>query len=256
MVLDDQMLLRYSRQIMLPSFDIAGQEALAAATVLIVGLGGLGSAAALYMAASGTGNLVLADSDVVELSNLQRQIIHREDALGQSKTTSAAHTIAALNAGCHVTCVTERLEGARIDDYVRQADLVLDCTDNYPSRCALNASCLAQKRPLVSAAALRMEGQISVFDARIADSPCYQCLHEMPPENEPGCAEAGVMAPVVGLLGALQAMEAIKILARFGEPLIGRLLTLDATSMEWHSFRLSKRPQCLACGKDANKMPG
>lgn len=247
MPLTDEQLLRYSRQIMLPAFDVAGQEALHNAAVLIAGLGGLGSAAALYLAASGVGHLVLADSDITDISNLQRQIIHNEASIGTAKAISAAAALGRLNSQCQLTPVTKRLAGKQLDTQVQQADLVLDCTDNFATRFALNLACLQHKRPLISAAAIRMEGQISVFDARNPGSPCYRCLYETAPEQEMSCAENGIMAPVVGLLGTTQAMEAIKLLADIGEALTGRLLTLDAAVMEWRCFKLPKNPKCPAC---------
>lgn len=245
--LTDQNLLRYSRQIMVPAFDVGGQKALGSAQILIVGLGGLGSAVALYLAASGIGHLVLADNDKVELSNLPRQIIYRNTDVGVPKALAATRAITALNPDCQVVPVAKRLTSSSLDDYCVKADLVVDCTDNFSTRSELNAACLKHKRPLVSAAAIRMEGQITVFDARKASSPCYRCLHETALGQEQTCSETGIMAPVVGLLGTAQAMEAIKLIAGFGEPLIGRLLTLDATNMTWRSFRLPKRVDCPAC---------
>ena len=247
--LNDQALLRYSRQIMLPGFDIAGQEALAKARVLIVGIGGLGSAAALYLAAAGIRELALADSDVVELSNLQRQIIYRQDDQGTHKVVAASKTIQALNNDCSVQQLPIRLTGERLFKQVANADLVLDCTDNFVSRFELNDACLQHQKPMVTAAAINMTGQLTVFDPRQATSPCYRCLYEDTTEAEgASCSENGIMGPVVGLLGVAQAIEAIKILAHFGEPLVGKLQTFDATRMQWHSFRLPKRVGCKACG--------
>lgn len=245
--LNDEQLLRYSRQLMLNGFDVAGQEALLAARVLIVGLGGLGSPVALYLAAAGVGRLRLADHDAVELSNLQRQIIHRHDALGQAKTRSAAATLAGLNADTAVELFDARLEGAALDAAVQGCDAVVDCTDNFATRFALNRACWQHRVPLVSAAAIRMEAQVNVFDPRRPDSPCYQCLYEEGTDGDLNCAENGVMAPLVGLVGSLQALECIKVLSGYGEPLVGRLLLIDALAMQLRSLRLQKNPACTVC---------
>lgn len=250
--LNDQALLRYSRQIMLPGFDIAGQEALAKARVLVVGLGGLGSAAVLYLAAAGIRELVLADPDIVELSNLQRQIIYRQDDQGTHKVFAASKAIEALNSGCNVQQLPVRLAGQMLLKQVANADLVLDCTDNFTSRSELNSACLQHSKPMVTAAAINMTGQLTVFDPRQATSPCYRCLYgDVAEKEEASCSENGIMGPVVGLLGVAQAIETIKVLANFGEPLVGKLQTFDAVNMQWHSFRLPKRAGCKACGTTA-----
>lgn len=235
---------------MLPGFDIDGQYALLNAKVLIAGLGGLGASASLYLAAAGVNHLTIADSDKVELSNLQRQIIYRQSDLGSNKTTAAAKAIRALNSACQVDLLTLRLEGEPLEEAVGRVDLVLDCTDNLNTRIMLNAACWKHKKPLVSAAALGMTGQLTVFNPNVPHSPCYRCLYKQQPleQDELSCSENGILGPVVGLLGTAQAIEAIKILARFGDPLIGRLLLLDANHMSWHSFRLSQRPDCETCG--------
>ena len=251
--MNDAQLLRYSRQIMLPEFDVAGQERLLAARALIVGVGGLGSPAALYLAAAGVGHLTLADDDVVDLSNLQRQIAHSEATLGEPKVDSAAMCMARLNSTVAVATIAHRLSGAELAAAAAAADVVLDATDNMATRFAINDACLAAGVPLVSGAAIRMEGQVAVFDPRQADSPCYRCLYADAGEQALNCAENGVMAPLVGIVGATQAMEAVKVLAGVGDTLAGHLLCLDAKRMEWRKFRLPKNPRCAACGADARR---
>lgn len=249
--MNDDQLLRYSRQIMLPEFDIAGQERLLSARVLIAGVGGLGSPAAMYLAAAGVGHLTLADDDEVDLSNLQRQIAHGEATLGQSKATSAASTISRINSTVSTVPLCSRLEGAVLAAAVADADLVLDATDNMASRVAINHLCVNTRTPLVSGAAIRMEGQVAVFDAREADSPCYQCLYPDGEGEELNCADNGVIAPLVGIVGTVQAMEAVKLIARVGDTLVGHVLYLDAKRMEWRKFTLPKNPECAVCGKRA-----
>lgn len=244
----DDDLLRYSRQIMLPDFDVAGQERLLASHVLIVGIGGLGSPAAMYLAASGIGRLTLADDDVVDLSNLQRQIAHGEATVGRSKVQSAAERVAALNSTVAVCPVARRLEGEPLTSAVEEADLVLDATDNMATRVAINEACVAARTPLVSGAAIRMEGQVAVFDPRAAESPCYRCLYDDVGDVTLNCAENGVIAPLVGIVGTVQAMEAVKLIAGVGEPLVGHVLYLDAKRMEWRKFRLPRNPRCPTCG--------
>lgn len=245
--MNDEQLLRYSRQLMLNGFDVAGQEALLAARVLVVGLGGLGSPVALYLAAAGVGRLRLADHDAVELSNLQRQIIHRQVSLGQSKTQSAAATLASLNTDTVVELLNERLDGPTMDAAVDGCDAVVDCTDNFRTRFELNRACRKHRVPLVSAAAIRMEAQVSVFDPRRPESPCYQCLYEEGTDGDLNCAENGVMAPLVGMVGSLQALECIKLLSGYGEPLVGRLLLIDALTMQLRTLNLHKNPDCPLC---------
>ena len=244
----DDDLLRYSRQIMLPDFDVAGQERLLASHVLIVGIGGLGSPAAMYLAASGIGRLTLADDDVVDLSNLQRQIAHGEATVGRSKVQSAAERVAALNSTVAVCPVARRLEGEPLTSAVEEADLVLDATDNMATRVAINEACVAARTPLVSGAAIRMEGQVAVFDPRAAESPCYRCLYDDVGDVALNCAENGVIAPLVGIVGTVQAMEAVNLIAGVGEPLVGHVLYLDAKRMEWRKFRLPRNPRCPTCG--------
>lgn len=246
--MDDQQLLRYSRQILLPQIDIDGQQRLLDSRVLIVGVGGLGSPVALYLAAAGVGELVLADPDQVDLTNLQRQIIHHAADIGRDKVASAAERAAAINP--QVTCRT--LSVALADDAllaaVSEVDLVLDCSDNFATRHAVNAACVAQGKPLVSGAAIRLEGQLSVFDPRRDDSPCYQCLYGDGDEQALSCSEAGVVGPLVGLVGSLQALEALKLLAGFGDPLVGRLLLIDALDSRFRELRVRRDPGCSCCG--------
>jgi molybdopterin-synthase adenylyltransferase len=247
-MLSDEQLLRYNRQLLLHDFDIEGQEKLAAATVLVVGLGGLGCPAALYLASAGVGELVLADGDEVELSNLQRQIAHGENDLGVNKAVSAAQSIAALNPATEVRVHEKQLQGEEVDKLVAEVDLVVDATDNYSIRFALNRACIAARVPLVSAAAVRSEAQVSVFDPGNG-GPCYRCLYEEGASDTAlSCSESGVLAPLVGVVGSLQAMEALKVISGYGEPLRGRLLMLDLRSMDIRMLALSRREDCPACG--------
>lgn len=243
--MNDEQLLRYSRQIMLPQIDVAGQERLLAAHVLIVGLGGLGSPAALYLAAAGVGRLSLADDDQVDLSNLQRQIVHGHDDLGVAKVRSAARSIGAINPDTTLDLIETRMDGAHLMERVADADLVLDASDNFDTRYQLNDACFGAGVPLVSGAAIRMEGQISVFDPRVEASPCYRCLYpEADDDSALNCSENGVAAPLVGIIGSMQAMEALKVITGIGDALVGKVLYLDASRMEWQSLNLSRRPGC------------
>ena len=246
--MDDNQLLRYSRHIMLPEVDVAGQEKLRDAKALVVGLGGLGSPIALYLAAAGVGKLVLADDDVVELSNLQRQIVHANAALGQAKAASAKASLAAINPGVEVEAIAERIGGPGLEPLLDRVDLAIDATDNFATRFALNDACWRRGTPLVSGAAIRWEGQLAVFDPRDAASPCYRCLYADGSGEALNCAENGVIAPLVGVVGAMQAMEAVKLITGAGDPLTGRVLYYDAKRGEWRAFKLSKRPGCLTCG--------
>ncbi len=247
--MNDEQLLRYSRQIMLPEFDIAGQEAMLNSTALVIGLGGLGSPAALYLAAAGIGALHLVDHDVVDLSNLQRQIIHSQAALGTAKVESAARRIAAINPDTKVKTSAGKLDAEELAAAATNADVVLDGTDNFATRYAVNAACVATRTPLVSGAAIRMEGQIAVFDSRQEHSPCYRCLYGEATDMPLNCAENGVAAPVVGIVGSVQAMEAMKLLAGFGDALVGHVLYLDAKRMEWRKLKLARNPNCEVCGR-------
>ncbi len=245
----DEALLRYSRQIMLPDMDVAGQQKLVDACVLIVGVGGLGCPAAMYLAAAGIGKLILADDDKVELTNLQRQIAHSHGSLGESKVNSAAQTLRGLNPDVSLELLDLRLEGEALEQAVARADLVLDACDNFTTRFAINRACIKYARPLVSGAAIRMEGQVAVFDSRRDDSPCYQCLYQEGDDLDTSCSTNGVMAPLVGIIGSVQAMEAIKLISGVGTPLTGKLLLLDARSMQWREMKLPRDPQCAACAK-------
>jgi adenylyltransferase/sulfurtransferase len=246
--MDDEELLRYSRQIMLPDFDVAGQEALNAARVMIVGVGGLGSPAALYLGAAGVGRLILCDDDQVELTNLQRQIAHYTADLGQNKARSAQATIAAINPHVEVSVIDQRLGENELTALLGEVDIVLDCTDNFDTRYAINDSCWRAGVPVVSGAAIRWEGQISVFDPNTPAAPCYRCLYPSGDSTALNCAENGVIAPLVGIIGTCQALEAIKCLSGVGETLVGYVLYLDSKYMEWRKLKLSRREQCPVCG--------
>ncbi len=248
--MNDQQLLRYSRHILLPQVDVDGQGRLLAARVLVVGAGGLGSPAAMYLASAGIGTLVLADGDTVDLTNLQRQILHRNDALGRAKAESGRATLADLNPECRVVPLIERLEGDRLLAEVDSADVVLDCSDNFLTRHAVNRACVALRKPLVSGAAVRFDGQVSVFDTRLETSPCYHCLFpEGQGVDEMRCAVMGVFAPLTGIIGCVQAAEALKLLIGCGESLAGRLLLLDGLAMEWRSITVPRDPGCAVCGQ-------
>ncbi len=246
-MLTDEQLLRYSRQIMLGEIDIAGQEQLQSSKVLIIGLGGLGSPVAMYLASAGVGSLTLVDDDEVELSNLQRQIIHDQQSVGESKVDSAAKRISVINSDVDVVAVNKRLDENGLSELVKNADLVLDCTDNFSSRFLINKCCVAHKTPLVSGAAIRMEGQLLTVDPRIEGSPCYQCLYPKAGDDELSCANSGVLAPLVGVIGSMQAIEAIKVLCGVGESLVGRLQLFDAKTMQWHTLKLNADKCCPVC---------
>lgn len=244
--MNDEQLLRYSRQIMLPDVDIDGQEKLLAARVLIIGLGGLGSPVAMYLAAAGVGHLVLADFDSVDLTNLQRQIAHTSARIGMNKSVSAAQSLRELNPEVHIECIEHVLDADNLAAQVQRADVVVDCTDNFATRFAINAACVAAKVPLVSGAAIRLEGQVAVFDAREQNSPCYRCLYEED-NDDLTCAANGVLAPLVGIIGSMQALETIKLICGFGATLAGRLLLLDARHGQWRELKLPKDPECPVC---------
>ncbi|MEK1906837.1 MAG: molybdopterin-synthase adenylyltransferase MoeB [Pseudomonas sp.] len=249
--LNDDELLRYSRQILLPQIDIAGQLRLKHSRALIVGLGGLGSPVALYLAAAGVGELHLADFDTVDLTNLQRQIIHDGSQVGVAKVDSAISRLSALNPQIRLVAHRTALDVDSLAAAVNAVDLVLDCSDNFTTRESVNAACVAAGKPLVSGAAIRLEGQLAVFDPRRADSPCYHCLYGHGSEAELTCSEAGVVGPLVGLVGSLQALEALKLLAGFGEPLVGRLLLIDALGSRFRELRVKRDPACSVCGSQA-----
>lgn len=247
--MNDEQLLRYSRQIMLPAFDIAGQQSLLDATVLIVGLGGLGSPVAMYLAAAGVGHLILVDDDSVDLSNLQRQIVHQQHNIGVAKVESARQTLLAMNPEVRLTVLQRRLDSAGLDDLLAGGvDVVVDACDNFSTRFMLNRGCVTHRIPLVSGAAIRLEGQVAVFDSRRDYSPCYQCLYRGGDDEQMSCSRNGVLSPVVGVIGAMQALETIKVLSGLGEDLCGRLLLFDASTSHWRELRLPRDPGCEVCG--------
>lgn len=244
--LTDQEMLRYNRQIILRNFDFDGQERLKESAILIIGAGGLGCASSQYLAAAGIGKITLVDDDVVELSNLQRQVLHCDDTIGDKKVISAQKALNRINPYCTIKTVDNRLSDDELRILINEHDLVLDGTDNVDTRNQLNRLCFESKTPLVSGAAIRMEGQVSVYTYQ-DNEPCYQCLSSLFGQQALTCVEAGVMSPVVGIIGATQALEAIKVLANYGQPLIGKLLILDALSMNWREMKLMKQPSCSVC---------
>ena len=247
--MNDDQLLRYSRHILLDEVGIEGQQHLVDSHVLVVGAGGLGSPVALYLAASGVGHITLADHDVVDLTNLQRQIAHTTSRVGQPKVESAAQAMLALNPEVRVTALATKLDAAQLDGLVPTVQVVVDCCDNFETRQAVNAACVKHKVPLVSGAAIRMDGQLAVYDARDEQSPCYACI--FPPEHTPEevrCATMGVLAPLVGVIGTLQAMETVKLIAGIGSRLTGHLQMLDGRDMAWNEIRLQRHPNCPVCG--------
>ncbi|KHA59018.1 molybdopterin-synthase adenylyltransferase [Vibrio variabilis] len=246
-ILSDQEMLRYNRQIILKKFDFEGQEALKQSSVLVLGAGGLGCASSQYLATAGVGKLTLVDDDVVELSNLQRQVLHHDSDIGRKKVDSAADALKELNPHLNVATVDKRLSDTDLKTLIEQHTLVLDASDNVDTRNQLNRLCYAAKVPLVSGAAIRMEGQISVFTYQDAKQPCYECLSALFGDGALSCVEAGVMAPVVGIVGAVQAMEAIKVIANYGTPKQGKILMLDAMTMSWREMKLMKMPTCSVC---------
>ena len=237
---------RYDRQIRLPAISETGQQTLIDSQVLIIGMGGLGSPVAMYLAAAGVGNLTLCDFDVVESSNLQRQVIHNEQTVGQLKVESAKAFINSLNPMTNVTTINHELSDDELLESISATDVVIDCTDNFPSRFALNEACLQTKTPLISGAAIRQEGQITTFDASKENSPCYHCLYPDTGAESAGCSMEGVVAPVVGIIGTMQAQEAINVLLK-RPALVGTLLLLDAQNLEWQRMKLIKNPNCPAC---------
>jgi adenylyltransferase/sulfurtransferase len=246
--MNDTQLLRYSRQIMLPQCDIEGQQKILAAKVLIIGAGGLGSPAAMYLAAAGIGTMVIYDDDVVELSNLQRQIAHHTPDIGMDKVISTRETLNKLNPDVQVKAIKQRLAGEQLDIEVINADVVLDCSDNFLTRFAINKACVRHQTALVSGAAIRFEGQVSVFTPGKDNSPCYNCLYSSDGEELQNCATNGVIAPITGVVGSIQALEALKLIMAIGKPLTGRLLLLDGLAMEWNTMRLTKNLTCPTCG--------
>lgn len=246
--MNDQQLLRYNRQIMLPQIGYEGQLKLLAAHVVIIGLGGLGSPVAMYLAAAGVGTLTLVDFDHVDLSNLQRQILHRTENITQAKVASAKHNLLQLNPDIAIHTVNHKLDPDALNKLIATANVVVDATDNFDTRFAINRGCVQHKIPLVSGAAIRFEGQVSVFDLRDANSPCYRCLYDESGTTEETCSTNGVISPMVGIIGSIQALETIKLIAGIGDTLTGKLLISDGLYQEWRSMRLRKDPRCPVCG--------
>ncbi|MBL0167465.1 MAG: molybdopterin-synthase adenylyltransferase MoeB [Propionivibrio sp.] len=245
----DEQLLRYSRHILLDEIGIEGQTRIIGAHALIIGAGGLGSPAALYLASAGVGRITLADGDTVDLTNLQRQILHTQERIGQLKAVSGQIALTRINPEVVVEAIGERLAGERLEARVADADVVVDCCDNFATRYAVNRACVRQRTPLVSGAAIRFSGQLSIFDSRREDSPCYHCLFpEGDDAEETRCAVMGIFAPLTGIIGAMQAAEALKIISGAGQAAIGRLLLLDGLTMEWRSVKFGKDPRCAVCG--------
>lgn len=252
--MDDSQLLRYSRHILLDEIGIEGQQKLLASRALIIGAGGLGSPAALYLASAGVGHITLVDNDTVDLTNLQRQVAHNMDRVGQAKAQSARQSMAAINPTITIEALVERADDARLAQLVSQADVVLDCTDNFATRHAINRACVAHHKALVSGAVIRFDGQVSVFDNRPGahDKPCYSCLFPQDQNFEDvACSTMGVFAPLVGIVGAMQAAEALKVLMGIGETLAGRLLLLDGLRMEWTSIAIARNDACPVCATSA-----
>ena len=246
--MDDDQLLRYSRHILLNEIGIEGQAHILGAHVLIIGAGGLGSPVALYLGSAGVGHITIVDDDVVDVTNLQRQIAHTMARVGQAKTASARAAVEAINPQVKVTTITQRADAALLSELVAQADVVVDCSDNYKTRHAINAACVSHRKPLVSGAAIRFDGQVTVFDSRQAQSPCYACV--FPPDDgfeETRCATMGVLAPLVGIIGAMQAAEVLKLLSGAGQSLMGRMLMLDGLAMEWNEIRVGRDAACRVC---------
>jgi adenylyltransferase/sulfurtransferase len=244
---NDEQLLRYSRHVLLNEIGVEGQERLRAAHMLVIGAGGLGSPAALYLASAGVGTLTLVDGDKVDLTNLQRQILHTTGRIGMPKTESGRIALAAINPDVHLASVSLRVDAAALDDLVGRSTVVLDCSDNFATRHAINWACVKHRRPLVCGAAIRFDGQLATFDARSAESPCYACLFPPGDAEDELCSTMGVFAPLTGIIGTMQAAEALKLVAGAGMPLVGRLLMLDALSMQWHSVRVPRDPACPVC---------
>jgi adenylyltransferase/sulfurtransferase len=251
--MNDDQLLRYSRHILLPEIGVEGQESFQKSNALIIGAGGLGSPAALFLASSGVGSITICDEDTVDLTNLQRQIIHTTDSVGSLKVESAQRSMEAINPDVQIQSINRRAEGQMLKNLVSASSIVLDCSDNFETRHAVNKACFEFKKPLVSGAAIKFDGQLAVFDTRNPDSPCYQCL--FPEENEfeeTRCAVMGVFAPLVGIIGTAQASEALKLTADIGRPAVGKLMLFDALEMEWRSIKLNKDPKCTVCGNSTD----
>lgn len=246
--MDDRQLLRYSRHILLDEIGVEGQERIRAASMLVIGAGGLGSPAAYYLASAGVAKITLVDGDTVDLTNLQRQILHTTERIGAPKAESGRTTLAAINPDVEVVPVVRRVDAAELDALARDATIVLDCTDNFATRHAINRACVRHRKPLVSGAAIRFDGQLAVFDLRRTDAPCYACLFPEGEGEDELCAIMGVFAPVTGIVGTLQAAEALKLAAGIGESLSGKLLMLDARDMQFRTVRVPRDPGCAVCG--------
>jgi molybdopterin/thiamine biosynthesis adenylyltransferase len=253
--MNDNQLLRYSRHILLDELGIEGQQRLLDSHALIIGAGGLGSPVALYLATGGVGRITIVDNDIVDLTNLQRQILHSVGSIGKAKAESAALTLRAINPEVRVDAIVERADASQLMALVADADVVIDCCDNFATRQAVNAACVAHAKPLVSGAAIRFDGQISVYDTRDREAPCYACI--FPPDaqfEEVSCSTMGVFAPLVGIIGSMQAAEALKLLVGIGSPLIGRLQMLDARSMEWTEIRTARASGCPVCSSNRSSI--
>ena len=250
--MNDEQLLRYSRHLLLEEIDVAGQEKLLQSHILVIGAGGLGSAAAPYLAAAGVGHITLIDHDCVELTNLQRQIMHTEDSVGKSKVASGKQFLQSLNSGIQIETIEAKATAALLDELLPSVDVVLDCTDNFSTRHLINASCVAHQTPLVSGSALRSDGQISVFDPKNSTSPCYACIFS-PDESfeEVNCASMGIFSPLVGIIGAMQAAQALQVLIGFGEPLVGRMLLWNGRNTQIDEILIARNPDCQVCGKSS-----
>lgn len=250
--MNDEQLLRYSRHLLLEEIDVAGQEKLLQSHILVIGAGGLGSAAAPYLAAAGVGHITLIDHDCVELTNLQRQIMHTEDRVGKSKVASGKQFLQSLNSGIQIETIEAKATAALLDELLPSVDVVLDCTDNFSTRHLINASCVVHQTPLVSGSALRFDGQISVFDPKNPTSPCYACIFS-PDESfeEVNCASMGIFSPLVGIIGAMQAAQALQLLVGFGEPLIGRMLLWNGRNTQIDEIHIPRNPDCQVCGKSS-----
>ncbi len=244
--MNDQQLLRYSRQIMLPEVGVEGQEVLLGSTMLLIGMGGLGAPTALYLAAAGVGHLIIADFDTVELSNLQRQVIHHTNDIGKLKVDSAKQKMQAINPTIKITSVSD-LDENNLPKWLELCDIVLDGTDNFDTRFKINQACVASKKPLVSAAVIRFEGQLSVFKGYDASQPCYQCLYSTDGNSNENCTDNGILAPVAGMLGTMQALQALKVVLNLGEQLVGKLMIIDALDLTFRAVTISKDPDCLIC---------
>jgi len=250
--MNDEQLLRYSRHLLLEEIDVVGQEKLLQSHILVIGAGGLGSAAAPYLAAAGVGHITLIDHDCVELTNLQRQIMYTEDRVGKSKVASGKQFLQSLNSGIQIEIIEAKATAALLDELLPSVDVVLDCTDNFSTRHLINASCVAYQTPLVSGSALRFDGQISVFDPKNSTSPCYACIFS-PDESfeEVNCASMGIFSPLVGIIGAMQAAQALQVLIGFGEPLVGRMLLWNGRNTQIDEILIARNPDCQVCGKSS-----